>query len=105
MLQVQCITEPCCPQWTCDDTRQVDMVPETRQEDQCPDTKPDNGSPCWPDGLVCDYDEQHCCGETFPLLESVCIDGEWWGHYVNTLCSIGTNESFYVISSYAFFSQ
>jgi len=72
--------EICCPQWSCDN------------DDTCPDDIPDLGNQCDQDtmsGVQCHYGEQHCCNQTFPLMTWQCEAGQWWGFYVNTLCSIG----------------
>jgi len=79
-MEVQCIIAPCCPQWSCDN------------DDTCPDDSPELDDQCDQDtmaGVKCHYGEQNCCGQTFPLMTWQCEAGQWWGFYVNTLCSIG----------------
>jgi len=72
---IQCVTSPCCPQWSC-------------QKPQCPPQRPEFNSECSSsqEGLECNYGKQTCCGEELPELVFNCDSGKWRGYHVDTVC-------------------
>ena len=77
---MQCLQEPCCPQWSCQ---------------TCPQTRPDFQTECSrvQEGLECDYGSQECCGEEYPQVKMQCASQQWQGYYVDTICMFGSEKS------------
>merc|ERR1711983_387041 len=84
-LEVQCILAPCCPQWSCGPAGAASPA------GQCPDERPELGTSCDQEleGVTCDYGSQECCGQLYPEMTLECVDGQWQGYYIDTLCVLG----------------
>ena len=76
---VECLEEPCCPQWSCQ---------------TCPKTRPDFGGDCsiMQEGLKCEYGQEECCGEVHPQIRMQCYSQRWKGYHVDA-CLGGESQS------------
>merc|ERR1719219_2081111 len=81
--EVNCIMEPCCPQWSCHGGEGSAFG--------CPEEEPELYSHCivQQEGLGCDYGEQECCGQISPTMHVQCSGGQWYGFHIDTPCGLG----------------